>query len=480
MYRAVCRRRPRPPWPGITTRSMSEKTQLPPSLQSFTKPAAHSSIYREDPYWRIIPKWKGIQVDQFISHKWQMRDTINTPTALFEFLASALPNKIPPQRDMEPGLRLTDIETSEQFIERVKEGIAKATMATRLTPHILSVINWSDPLNDPVRRQFVPLSSPLNIDHPAASLDPMSEEKYSPVDGLIHRYRDRALFLSTSTCPVYCRFCFRSYTVGTETESVKKKRFLPLAKKWKQRFDYIRNTSSLKDIIVSGGDTYLLEASQIKHIGDELLDIPHIRRFRFATKGLGVAPSRLIDPNDDWVTALIDIEQRARKLGKHVSIQTHINHPNEITWVTRLGAQRLYEAGVTVRNQSVLLNGVNNTVETMTTLVHALGDNNIQPYYVYQGDIVPGAEDLRAPLSDGLHLERHIRGKTAGFFVPNFILDLPAEGGKRLIRSVESYDRKNGLARFTAPGLRGEPTTMEYWDPLWSLSPEAREALVYP
>lgn len=184
---------------------------------------------------------------------------------------------------------------------------------------------------------------------------------------------------ATSICPVYCRFCFRSYTVGGETNTIKKQRFLPLIKKWEPRFEYIEKTPSLKDIVISGGDTYLLEGAQVRHIGERLLSIPHIRRFRFASKGLSVSPSRLIDPDDDWVDTIIELEHKARRMGKHVCIHTHFNSVNEITWVTRRGAQRLYEAGVTVRNQSVLLNGVNNTPKVMCALVHALGDMNIQP-----------------------------------------------------------------------------------------------------
>lgn len=407
-----------------------------------------------------------------------MTNTVQGASALLDFLSSVLPASIPPQRDMESRLRITDIATREDFIGRVVEGIKKAPMSIRLSPHILSVVDWSDPLNDPIRRQFIPVSSPLNVDHPMAVLDPMHEDKYSPVDGLIHRYPDRALFLATSICPVYCRFCFRSYTVGTETESVKKKKFIPHPKKWAPRFDYIERTTSLRDIVISGGDTYLLEPEQVQYIGDRLLAMPHIRRFRFASKGLGVSPSRLLDPSDGWAETVMGLDRRARQAGKHMCIHTHINHPNEITWVTRRGAQRLYEAGVTVRNQSVLLNGVNNTLDTMSELVHALGDINIQPYYVYQGDLVPGAEDLRTPLRDGLHLERHMRGRIAGFYVPSFILDLPAEGGKRLIRSVESYDERLGVATLSAPGLRGEETVMRYWDPLWSLGEEARREVL--
>lgn len=167
--------------------------------------------------------------------------------------------------------------------------------------------------------------------------------------------------------------------MGTETESVKKQRFLPLIKKWEPRFQYIESTPSLKDVVISGGDTYLLEPDQLRYIGERLLSIPHIRRFRFASKGLSVSPSRLIDPEDGWVSTIIELEKKARKMGKHICIHTHFNSVNEISWITRLGAQRLYEAGVTVRNQTVLLNGVNNSPEKMCALVHALGDINIQP-----------------------------------------------------------------------------------------------------
>ncbi|KAK7425875.1 hypothetical protein QQZ08_007589 [Neonectria magnoliae] len=417
-------------------------------------------VEAEEPYWRKVPKWQEITTRQFLNHKWQMAQSVQSEKALCELMQSVLPSIIPPQNDMAPHLRITDIHTTEQFIQRVQEGIKKAPMAVRLSPHILSVINWQDPLNDPVRRQFIPLSTPLNVDHPASDLDPMHESKYSPVPGLIHRYPDRALFM------------------GTETESVKKQRFLPILKKWEPRFQYIENTPSLKDVVISGGDSYLLEPAQLKYIGERLLNIPHIRRFRFATKGLAVSPSRLLDPENDWVSTVIELEHKARRMGKHICLHTHFNTVNEISWVTRRGAQRLYEAGVTVRNQSVLLNGVNNTPERMCALVHALGDINIQPYYVYQGDIVPGAEDLRTPMSDSLALERAVRGQIAGFLIPQFILDLPAEGGKRLTRGLESYDRHIGLSKLTAPGLKGEPTTMEYWDPLWSLSEEGRHEVL--
>ena len=150
-------------------------------------------------------------------------------------------------------------------------------------------------------------------------------------------------------------------------------------KQWAPKFEYIESTPSLHDIVISGGDTYLLEPEQIAYLGDRLLNTPHIKRFRFATKGLGVSPSRLIDPKDSWIDTVIELSKRGRKMGKEVCVHTHINNKQEISWITRQGAQRLYEEGVIVRNQSVLLNGVNNTFDQLRDLVHALSELHIEP-----------------------------------------------------------------------------------------------------
>ncbi|KAI4279552.1 MAG: hypothetical protein LQ337_000137 [Flavoplaca oasis] len=389
-------------------------------------------------------------------------------------MRSVLPETIPPQRPLRgrqseyPG-----VSTLDDFIRSFEVAAQQAPMAFRLSPHILSVINWTDPLNDPVRRQFIPLESTINITHPAAKFDPLHEVDNSPVRGVIHRYPNKALFMATSICPVYCRFCFRSYAVGTETKSVKKMRFLPLMKQWEPRFQYIENTPSLHDIVISGGDTYLLEPEQIVYLGDRLLNIPHIKRFRFATKGLGVSPSRLIDPNDSWIDTVIELSQKGRKMGKEVCVHTHINNKQETSWITRLGTQRLYEEGVIVRNQSVLLNGVNNSFDQLSELVHTLSDMHVEPYYVYQGDIVRGAEDLRTPLSDSHELEHQIRDQTAGFLIPRFVYDVPGPAGKRPTLSAQNYNRHLGVADLTAPRLQGHH--VKYLDPLWSLSKDAQK-----
>jgi lysine 2,3-aminomutase len=183
----------------------------------------------------------------------------------------------------------------------------------------------------------------------------------------------------TSVCNVYCRFCTRSYAVGANTTTVTKASLKPTKRRWDEVFNYIENTPQLNDIVISGGDSYYLSPEQLYHIGERLLAIPHIKRFRYATKGLAVCPSRILDPNDTWSSALIAISNMGKKMGKAVALHTHFNHPNEVTWVTRRAAQMLFEKGVMVRNQSVLLRGVNDNVPTMKTLITSLADINVQP-----------------------------------------------------------------------------------------------------
>lgn len=174
-------------------------------------------------------------------------------------------------------------------------------------------------------------------------------------------------------------FCTRSYAVGADTDTVTKASLKPTRKRWEEAFDYIESTPHLHDIVVSGGDSYYLTAEHIAIIGERLISIPHIRRFRFATKGLAVAPTRILDGSDGWVDSLIRVSDQAKKAGKAMAVHTHFNHPNEISWITRLAAQRLLEAGVMVRNQSVLLRGVNDDVETMGRLIRELADCSIFP-----------------------------------------------------------------------------------------------------
>ena len=174
-------------------------------------------------------------------------------------------------------------------------------------------------------------------------------------------------------------FCTRSYAVGADTNSVTKASLKPTRKRWELAFDYIASKPGLHDIVISGGDSYYLQPEHITLIGERLLSMNNIRRIRFASKGLAVSPNRILDTADPWVDSLIAISNKAKRLGKAVALHTHFNHPNEISWITQLASQKLFQAGVTVRNQSVLLRGVNDNAQTMSTLIRQLADNNITP-----------------------------------------------------------------------------------------------------
>lgn len=410
--------------------------------------------------------------------------SVDNEGKLLNFLEQVLPAELP--RPTHRDSRLMQIRTRDDFLADVVGGMKAAPMSVRLTPYILSVTDWTDPLSDPIRRQFIPLKSTLVQDHPKLTLDSLHEKDDSPVPGLVHRYPDKVLFLgksdaqhpksnaltrhreATDVCPVYCCFCTRSYAVGKDTEVVTKKSAKPGRARWQAMFQYIEETPEIQDVVVSGGDSYSLQFHQLQIIGERLLSIPQIKRMRFATKGLAVCPIRILDRSDGWTDTFVELSNKGRKMGKEVAMHTHFNHPNEITWVTEEAARYLFEQGVMVRNQSVLLRGVNDDLGTMSTLIRKLADLNIMPYYVYQGDMVKGVEDLRTPLSTILGLSNNIRGMIGGHRTPSFVVDLPGGGGKRLVESHESYDRLMGISTWKAPGVAGDKV-FHYHDPEPSL-----------
>ncbi|HVK78212.1 MAG TPA: KamA family radical SAM protein [Kofleriaceae bacterium] len=402
----------------------------------------------DGPFWQRIPAYRGVDEATFLDHSWQARNTITNPTKLLAALADLAP---------------------QSFYDDCAEGFRRAPMSIRVSPYLLSLIDWADPYQDPLRRQFVPVASRLFPDHPKLTLDSLHEQADAPVPGLTHRYPDKALFLALDTCPVYCRFCTRSYAVGVDTDEVEKVSLKATEDRWQRAFRYIAERPELEDIVVSGGDSYQLKARQIELIGNTLLDIDNVRRIRFATKGPAVMPMKLIT-DDEWVDALTRVVEKGRRLHKEVVLHTHFNHPNEITAITKRGLDRLHERGIVVRNQAVLQRGVNDTIATMQLLVKRLGWCNVQPYYVYLHDLVKGVEDLRTTLQTAVDLEKAVRGVTAGFQTPTFVCDAPGGGGKRQIHSFEHYDRDSGVSVWTAPSVK--PGFFLYFDPVDTLAPE--------
>ena len=403
-------------------------------------------------FWRKIPAWRDVDEATFLDHTWQARKSITKPRQL---LAT-----------------LEDLATPE-FLEDVRAGFRRSPMSVRVSPYLLSLIDWRDPYTDPLRTQFIPVGSRLLPDHPMLTLDSLAEQKDSAVPGLTHRYPDKALFLALDTCPVYCRFCTRSYAVGASTEEVEKLSIKVNRERWADVFRYIRETRYLEDIVVSGGDAYQLKARQITEIGEGLLSIPHIRRIRIATKGPAIMPMKLLT-DTDWVDALTAMVERGRKQGVEVCVHTHFNHPAEITAISRRALDVLFQRGVTVRNQSVLQRGVNDTVETARLLVKRLGEINVHPYYVYVHDLVSGVEDLRTTVATAIEVEKGVRGATAGFNSPVFVVDAPGGGGKRDAHSFEYYDRLTGVSVYRSPNVDPDAWYF-YCDPV-DLLPEAGQA----
>lgn len=408
-------------------------------------------------FWRVLKPFSEVNTSNFLSYKWQAKQTISGLQGIKTFLQSV---------------------ASDDFIEQLMLGVQQAPMTVRLTPYILSRIDWSAPLSDPIRRQFMPLATEYVCDHPMLNLDSLAEQNDSPVPGLIHRYPDKALFLAQSTCPVYCRFCTRSYLVGQDTNIVKKVRYKNSTKHWQRIFDYLKVHLQIEDIVVSGGDCYNLSPRMLEFIADSLLNISHIRRIRFATKGLAAEPTKIVTDHA-WIDTFTRVVDRARKMLKHVALHTHFNHPNEISWITQQAAAKLFKRGITVRNQSVLIRGVNDHPDIMIALVKKLAGMNIQPYYVYQHDMVKGVESLRTDLYTNVWLDKQVRGITAGFYTPTFVTDCPGGGGKRISASYEYYNRETGVSVYVAPSIKQDRAFL-YFDPLPYLTKEVQKSWFNP
>ncbi len=420
------------------------------------KPPADPSAFehrnlRQGEFWRAIPAYRDVDEATFLDHLWQARKSVKNADELLATIEE-----------------LAD----PSFIADAREGFRRAPMSVRVSPYAIAAIDWSKPYSDPIRTQFIPVASKLRRDHPRLTLDSLHELDDSPVPGLTHRYVDKALFLPLNTCPVYCRFCTRSYAIGLDTEMVDKVPLAKTPKDWQAAFDYIASRPELEDIVISGGDAYQLPAKNLRLIGDALLDIPHIKRMRFATKGPAVMPMKLLT-DAAWVDALTAVVERGRTLGKDVVLHTHFNSPNEITWITQQALDVLFRRGIVVRNQSVLMRGVNDDPEVMRLLVRRLSYVNVHPYYVYMHDMVRGVEELRTSVATSCEIEKFVRGSTAGYNTPLFICDAPGGGGKRDIHSFDYYDRENGITVYSAPSVKPGQHFI-YFDPLDTLSPEAQ------
>ena len=310
------------------------------------------------------------------------------------------------------------IETLEDLKKYVKltaeeeEGVRKtlSTLRMAITPYYLSLIDPNDP-HDPVRRQCIPTA--LETHQAAADLlDPLHEDEDSPTPGLTHRYPDRELFLITDMCSMYCRHCTRRRFAG-QTDNECGPDCIEKA------LEYIEKTESVRDVLLSGGDALMVSDKKLEYIISRLRQIPHVEIVRLGTRTPVVCPQRITPELCDML-----------KKYHPVWINTHFNHPNEVTAESRRACEMLANAGIPLGNQSVLLRGVNDCVHVMKNLVHELVKMRVRPYYIYQCDLSMGLEHFRTPVSKGIEIIEGLRGHTSGFCIPTFVVDAPGGGGK--------------------------------------------------
>ena len=311
--------------------------------------------------------------------------------------------------------RITSLEQLEQYLELTPDEragclFAKDKLALAITPYFFNLIDPNDP-NDPVRRQVVPHAGEMQT-APEELLDPVGEENTKPVDGIVHRYPDRVLFLVTDRCAAYCRYCTRSRLVSNAQDY----NFHP---EFESGLEYIRTHPEIRDVLLSGGDPLLLSDKKIDYLLGELRKIPHLEFIRIGSRIPVFLPQRI-------TPALCEI---FKKHGP-IWLSIHVNHPNECGHELRDACERLSFAGVPIGNQSVLLKDVNDDAEIMKSLIHRLLMMRVRPYYLYQCDLLTGSAHLRADARKGIEIIRALRGHTTGYAIPQFVIDAPGGGGK--------------------------------------------------
>ncbi|MBD3220444.1 lysine 2,3-aminomutase [bacterium] len=320
---------------------------------------------------------------------------------------------------------IRDIKTFEDLLgvefggkERRDLELTLAKFPLAVTPYYLSLIDPQNWRNDPVFLQSFPQSAELVIEN-NDMIDPLAEDADSPAPCITHRYPDRVLFYVSGACAMYCRHCTRKRKVGDRDAVPDKKTML-------EGIEYIRRTPQVRDVLVSGGDPFLLGDERLDWLLGELGTIDHVEIVRIGTRTPVVLPYRITD-------------DLCRVLRSHhpIWLNTHFNHPREITGSSREALTKLADAGIPLGNQSVLLAGVNDCVRIMKALVHKLVINRVRPYYLYQCDLSEGLSHFRTPIGKGIEIMEGLVGHTSGFAVPQYVIDAPGGGGK--IRVAPNY-----------------------------------------
>ena len=442
---------------------MAKKVKADPSRQPFAYPLKRQFV---EPDWTRLPGYKGVTKEQWESALWQRQHSAKNLKDLKEVF----------------GQFLTD-ELAEQI---VRDQAEKATMSLLIPPQMLNTMVETDLKNDPVRRYMIPMISDRLTEwpnHPRASRDSLHESEMWATEGLTHRYPTKVLAEMISTCPQYCGHCTRMDLVGNSVPQVTKHKFEGLPKdRYGAMLDYLRKTPAVRDVVVSGGDVANVPIAQLEAFLMELMDIPNIKDIRLATKGLQGLPQHFLQ--DEVLKALDRIAKRAWDRGIDIAVHTHVNHAQQVTPLVGKAVRKLLEMGFRdVRNQGVLLRGVNTTQKDLLELCFMLLDHaKIMPYYFYMADMIPNSEHWRLSIAEGMKLQHDIMGYLPGFATPRVTVDVPYVG-KRWIHQLADYDKVKGISYWTKSyrtGIEADSEDAltrryEYYDPVYTLPTEGRE-----
>lgn len=310
-----------------------------------------------------------------------------------------------------------------------------ARYAVAVTPAIAALIDPED-VNDPVAAQFIPDPRELETT-PQERADPIDDHAHTPVKGVVHRYPDRALLKPAHVCPVYCRFCFRREMVGPAGDGALTPEELNAA------LAYIAAEPRIWEVILTGGDPFVLSPARVANVTRRLAAIDHVRVLRWHTRVPVADPARV---TPELIAAL-------QTSNASVWVSVHVNHPRELTPDARAALARLADAGLPLVSQSVLLKGVNDDADTLEALMRALVEARVKPYYLHHGDLAPGTSHFRASLEDGAALAQELRARASGLCQPTYVLDVPGGGAKAPVAPAEV--RRDADGRWRARGCDG-------------------------
>jgi KamA family protein len=437
-------------------------------------------VYRRtelaEPDWTRFPGWARVTREEWESVQWQRAHCVKNIKQLREVLGSGL---------------------SEAFCaDLLADQRERATMSMLVPPQMVNTmafgVDAGDPgftdalYADPVRRYMIPVFSDRRPDwpsHPYATRDSLHEAEMWAVEGLTHRYPTKVLAEVLPTCPQYCGHCTRMDLVGNPTPVVTKHKFAaPREDRLGAMITYLKSTPGVRDVVVSGGDVANLPWPRLEAFVSALLDVENIRDIRLATKALMGLPQHWL--SDEVRAGMERLGATSRERGVNIAIHTHVNAAQSVTPLVARAARAMLDTGIRdVRNQGVLLRGVNDSAAALLDLSFALLDGaNILPYYFYMCDMIPGSEHWRLALSEAQALQHQIMGYLPGFATPRIVCDVPYVG-KRWVDQVSRYDTRLGISYWTknyrTAVETGDPLALSreypYYDPIYTLPADGQE-----